>query len=357
MAGREAPSLLKGRRNLEGKARMEDRGSRAMAATVPTRRNGRGPLPALPLGLALPYTVAEVLVGMDRGLREGKMAAYRPIPTGFPLLDQALGGGLRAGELALIGGPQGIGKTILAWQMARSIAASGAALACYLCYEHGEDYLAQRLLCLESAERVEEGLLLADLRRMALEGGSLEAMAQRSKALAGSLERISRYWGRLLVARGHPLRTTLRVIDLYLQHLGGEGADLALFVDYLQKVPLNWEREEATEEERVSAVVEGLKNLALAYQVAVVAIAAAEVEGLKAPRLRLAHLRGGSALMYECDVAIILNPKARLYPGEPDNHTVVFSIEKNRAGPTGIELEFDLEGERFRFDPQGRRRC
>jgi replicative DNA helicase len=46
-------------------------------------------------------------------------------PTGFPLLDDALGGGLRAGTLDLLAGAQGEGKTTFALQVARGCARTG----------------------------------------------------------------------------------------------------------------------------------------------------------------------------------------------------------------------------------------
>ena len=58
---------------------------------------------------------------------------------------------MRPGELMLIGGAQGTGKTTMALQIARNIAASGQAGVLYLCFEHDEPYLLNRLIALESA--------------------------------------------------------------------------------------------------------------------------------------------------------------------------------------------------------------
>ena len=48
----------------------------------------------------------------------------RPIRTGFDALDYWTGNGLRQGELLLLGGAPGAGKTTLCLQMARNIAVS-----------------------------------------------------------------------------------------------------------------------------------------------------------------------------------------------------------------------------------------
>ena len=80
-----------------------------------------------------------------------------------------------------------------------------------------------------------------------------------------------------------------------------------VFVDYLQKVPQIPEPENETE--KVTYLVNGLKDIALAEDVPMVCIVAADKEGLKASRLRNYHLRGSSAINYEADIILILNEK------------------------------------------------
>src|SRR5213080_4108098 len=93
-------------------------------------------------------SLAGVLDEANAALRGGKSAAPRVWPTGFDPLDAYLGGGLRAGELTLIGGPQGLGKTTWALQMMRNMAAAGAAVS-YFSFEHDEQTLLERLICIE----------------------------------------------------------------------------------------------------------------------------------------------------------------------------------------------------------------
>ena len=45
------------------------------------------------------------------------MGCLRPTPTGFSPLDEVLNGGLRPGDLFVIGGPSGVGKTIFSLQV------------------------------------------------------------------------------------------------------------------------------------------------------------------------------------------------------------------------------------------------
>src|SRR5262249_45689295 len=113
-----------------------------------------------------PQSLTAVLGDLDRALRDGEMRRRRAIPTGFDPLDRTIAGGLKPGELLLVGGAQGLGKTTLTLQMARNMAAGGARVL-YVCYEHDERFLLTRLLALESLdprdEEDEGGLRLRDV--------------------------------------------------------------------------------------------------------------------------------------------------------------------------------------------------
>jgi hypothetical protein len=91
-----------------------------------------------------------------------------------------------------------------------------------------------------------------------------------------------------------------------------------------------------------------LKNLALAHSVPIVAVAAADAEGLKGERVRFEDLWGGSSVNYEPDVAVMLNPVRQ--EENRDDVEVVFSIEKNRLGPADVELHRLLLGRHLAFD-------
>lgn len=319
------------------------------------------PLPVLPLGLSFPKALSQVVAEADAHIVAGQLKGYRPVPTGFKLLDDLIGGGLRPQELILIGGPQGVGKTVFALQVARNVALSGRARSCYVCFEHDEEYLFKRLVCFESVESVpttEVGLDLQTLHRYvasqrASRAVGLNAILAEDAAATRAIQRIAGYWDRLLLCKGNPLRTTLGVLELYVRELLCHSDGLVIFVDYLQKIPLNRDREEVSDEEKVTIVAEGLKDLALSYGVPIVALAAADRDGLKGGRVRLADLRGGTALQYECDVAILMNP-SQAGSGRADSRPVLFSVEKNRGGAADVELEFSLWGQFFRFDTTGR---
>ncbi|HUG94766.1 MAG TPA: hypothetical protein VMK30_01335, partial [Pleomorphomonadaceae bacterium] len=53
-----------------------------------------------------PRSALEVLTNLNERVAEGRVSDLQPIATGFVPFDKAIGGGLRAGELMLIGGAQ-----------------------------------------------------------------------------------------------------------------------------------------------------------------------------------------------------------------------------------------------------------
>ncbi|MCJ7712113.1 MAG: DnaB-like helicase C-terminal domain-containing protein, partial [Chloroflexi bacterium] len=104
-----------------------------------------------PNGSMAPRSAIEVLVDLNDKVTGGRVGEYQPVPLGFTPLDKTIGGGMRAGELLLIGGAQGTGKTTMALQMARNVASGGQANVLYVCFEHDELYLLNRLIAAESA--------------------------------------------------------------------------------------------------------------------------------------------------------------------------------------------------------------
>lgn len=314
----------------------------------------------LPAGLGFPRTLLEVSVEFDTHIKTGKLSGYKPIPTGFEPLDTYLGGGLVPESLILVGGPPGVGKTVFVLQTARNIAAmakDNKTAACVVCFEHGETYLYHRLLCMESVSGGNStGLTMDDIRHAALTNNGaepgLESLLQAFHMAREAWSRIVQYWERLYLIKGHPIKTTLNVLDTYLTYLRNQFTSVVLFVDYLQKVPVFSPGMELTPERQIRTVTEGLKNLALAHTVPIVAVAASDAEGLKGGRVRFEDLWGGSSVNYEPDVAVMLNPTDE---GTPDGSIeVMFSIEKNRLGPTRVEFRHVMRGQHLVFNPEWR---
>ena len=316
------------------------------------------------VNLHRPQTVGGVLDALAGGSSAQRAQAVRPVRTGFDLVDRVLDGGLRVHDLMLLGGAPGAGKTVASLQMARHIAISGRT-AIYVCYEHDAPALLGRLLCLELGElaTAQNAPELDLLRGIVLETAAgfrdLQDVLATEPLVRAAYERIREYAGNLWLVRGSGAHTGLPEVRRLLDERAQHGS--VLFIDYLQKVAVR--PEPADEADKVTRIAEGLKEIALSHSIAVVATVAADKEGVKAPRLRMHHLRGSSALAYECDAAVILNDKHRIVSkvhlaydpvrAETFKHNVVFSIEKNRGGPALVDLEFRKDFHFYRFESQG----
>jgi replicative DNA helicase len=323
-------------------------------------------------GSMIPRSAIDVLSMLGDKVSSGKVEQYQPVPLGFTPLDRTIGGGLRVGELLLIGGAQGTGKTTMALQMARNIVLGGQASVLYVCFEHDEEYLLNRLISMESALSQTTGkagaVKLQDVRKEILgtwlAQGSGTADLSMNPRLRSALDRIGRYGHDLYLLRGSQTTSTienLRELITSYRRLAGD-RNLVVFIDYLQKVPMIPEPD--TENEKVTSIVNGLKDIALTLDVPMVSIVAADKEGLRAKRLRNYHLRGSSAINYEADIIMILNEKYDIiakvniefnpYQAQRFRDWVVLSVEKNRGGQHSVDLEFEKHFEYSCFDANGR---
>ncbi len=313
----------------------------------------------------LPHTTPYRVSTLLGQLREGGFDSLgvEPIGTGFEPLDSVLDGGLLPGEVMLLGGQPGAGKTICALQWARTVAGRGRKAA-FACFEHDEAALMTRLLIQEAAavaadhDPVVRYEARAIVRDLLLGLRTIDEAIERSPLVEEALAALDRTSSNMQLLRASSQRTTPDA----LAALAAKGLEAGgvLFVDYLQKLPVPGV---ANLEERIYRAVEILKELAIDHQISVVALSAASSKGIGIDRLRLEHLRGSDALAHECDVAILMNQKVSatsdrhlkfdLTQLDEARRRTVFSIEKNRRGEVDVHLEFVKDFANFRFLPNG----
>lgn len=286
----------------------------------------------------------------------------RTLRTGFLALDRALVGGIRTQNLTVIGGRPGAGKTVALTQWARTLALAGERVL-IACYEHDVRTLMDRMLMLELGEMAEQmpsqHLTSAReaLRDVAAGTRTLDVAVADSPVLAAAADRMGRYEDRVLFAPTSARGATPQALD----QLVAEHDATVLMVDYLQKLPTDpWVDDDRG---RAMVVAQRLKDLAMRRDVAVVAIAIADRDGLDAARLRTRHLAGSSTITYEADLVLLLNSK---YDIVHRNHVVydpekargfrrwtVWSVEKHRDGQDGIDVQLENDFRHFRFRPAG----
>lgn len=311
-------------------------------------------------------SLTSVLESTDARLSAPDPSA-RVWPTGFALLDTSLNGGLRGRNLILLAGQPGLGKTTFALQMARNVARTGRQVL-YFCYEHEGEWLLTRLLAMEADESDVNGppLPLEQITQLLddTEGGDLvQRLAGTTRGIE-ALKAVSAYAPNLHIHRSTGRHTNLDVIAAAIEDVtNASGEAPFVVVDYLQKVPVP--EGSVVESERVTMVVEGLKDLALAADVPILAIVAADKEGFEVgKRLRSHHLRGSTALAYEADVLLALADKGDVVArhhlvygagSQTYGDWLVLTIEKNRSGRAGIDMQFRKRLAHSRFSGDGER--
>jgi replicative DNA helicase len=288
-------------------------------------------------------------------------APHNVISTGFEPLDSALDGGFRTGDLILVGGLPGIGKTVATLQWARQIAGGGLPVV-YACYEHDEASLFSRLLLSEVGDLAQASgdSTSSETRRAAITAGTdpreFSEIVRGSLVLRAARARMQSYGDDLLLCSASPTDLDIAALDNMLTERAGNTA--VLVVDHLQKVSSANGAQQTVDEIAVE-----LKSLAMRHGIAVVGVVGASAGALGLRRLRLQHLQDAEGLGYEADLVIMLNDKITAVS---NRHTafdtvradtfrgmVVMSIEKNRNGPSGIDLEFRKDFSHYRFNPIG----
>jgi len=255
------------------------------------------------------------------------------VPSGFPSLDQVLGGGFRQRDLVVLGGDIGSGKSALALAMALRMAQAGHRVV-FFSGEMDEDRLMERALALEARVTVDEvrSAKLSETQRAAIGGAAVR----------------------------------LRDIPLTVYPIVGGQFDEAfepawqhdpeiVIVDYVQLVPPPTAR--ITQDEDSALVVKSLKALALDRRVVCLATGhlPQHLSEREDPRPSLDDFGILGAVKQHADVVLGLYREEMYNPGGGVEGATELIVAKNRNGPTGfIDLYFWQSWLRFEdmLDPE-----
>lgn len=331
------------------------------ASAPPISATGAPPIESIAdITSPAPRTARDVLASIIH--RKSDVGMDTRLATGFNPLDDVLSGGFSPQDLILLGGKPGVGKTIAMVQWARNIAAGGNRVV-FASYELSERNLLSRLLTSEIGVRnrhlnSQDRANIARIIRDSVRSGSVGEDPAVRQIIRQAYDAISDYADNLLLQRVSGFHSDPAALAELCKEWVGPGG--VLFVDYLQKVPVKGAKDDS---ERVLAVAESLKETAMATDVAIVAAAAVNAQGLGQRRLRLEHMRGSALLAHEVDLAFAMNEKhtalskthlaydPHLY--EASKNKIIFTVEKNREGPANVHLEFEKNFDDYRFDPEG----
>jgi replicative DNA helicase len=256
----------------------------------------------------------------------------RGISTGFTDLDQ-LTGGLRPGQLVVIAGRPGMGKSVAAVDIARATALRDKKPAAFFSLEMSEDELVTRIL-------------------------SAEARVPLHVISSGHLR--DGDWSRLEIASGHlagaPLHIdpspglTMTEIRARARRLAQREGLALVIVDYLQLMTSSGRKNHQNREQEVAEISRGMKLLAKELRVPVVAVAQLNrgPEQRQDKRPMLSDLRESGALEQDADLVIFVHrddyyDKESARAGEAD-----LIVAKHRGGSTDtITVASQLHFARF----------
>jgi replicative DNA helicase len=268
---------------------------------VPNEPAGR---PAAP---ARPFDATAYLSSID-----GAGGRQDTVPTGFPSLDALLAGGPRRGDLVVLAGDVGSGKSALAMAIALRAALEGFDVALFS-GEYPQERLYERALAMLGRARVD------DLRHGTLDEASRSAVAAAALRLRDHAPMFSH-----VAPNG-----VAGLSDLLIEHLG---LDL-LVVDPLQSLATG----RAARDEELAGAVLALKSLAVRRQCAVLLVTHLDrpVRERHDPRPVLDDLGVLGALTHHADVVLGLFREEQYQPAHDVDGAAEVHVLKSRDGSLG----------------------
>jgi replicative DNA helicase len=258
----------------------------------------------------------------------------RGIPTGFPLLDEYLGG-LQKSDLIILASRPSLGKTALALTIARNVAINENIPVAIFSLEMSKDQIIDRLIAGEagvSLWRLRTGKLMyeGDINELALISEALDRLNQAPIYIDDTPNLT-------------PLQ--IRTMARKLKHQIGEIG--LVIIDYLQLLKSHKSYDSRVQE--ITEISRSLKELARELNVPILAISqlsrAPEQRISQIPRL--SDLRESGSIEQDADVVLFIHRPKEAGQIAPSNQADII-IAKQRNGPLGVvTLYFDPETTAF----------
>ncbi|MFL3013384.1 MAG: replicative DNA helicase [Candidatus Neomarinimicrobiota bacterium] len=241
------------------------------------------------------------------------------VPSGFSDLDSKTTG-FQNGDLVIIAGRPGMGKTSFALNMMRNAAIDGKKTIGFFSLEMANNQLAMRLLCAEA--RVDSNLVRS---------GTLPKSQYRNLSLAvGPLSKANIHLDDTPALSILELRAKARRLK------NDVNADM-IIVDYLQL--MQGPKGVESRQQEIATISRSMKALAKELDIPIVALsqlsrAVEQRTGSKRPQL--SDLRESGAIEQDADVVLFLFRPWVYSRDDEDEGKAEIIIAKQRNGPTGI---------------------
>jgi replicative DNA helicase len=258
------------------------------------------------------------------------------VPTGLENLDRLLDGGMRRGNLIVIGARPGHGKTALADTIGRYVAGTLGLPVGKFSMEMQNQEGAQRALA---------------------DAGSIPLHALRRPGRMNN-EHWSSFTRAVETLRKFPFYSNDRA-GLNINQVRAKARALRrryglrlLLVDYFQLMSATDSR--LPRSQQLDEASRGLKALAKELEIPVIVLAQVkrEVEKASDPMPRMSDLKDCGSLEQDADVVLLLHRQWVHQPGLADEwkHYAQGRIAKQRGGRIG-DLDFDFDGQFTRYQP------
>jgi replicative DNA helicase len=263
-------------------------------------------------GLSAVHDSGDVAHELHREIMEGRKDDF--IPTGYRTLDGWLRGGVRPGEVMVIGGRPGQGKTALGICMAIRACEQGHRAA-FVSIEMSERQLVSRMRAYYGCP-------------MNADQGDEEISAYAAETVAAlRMPIVDLASGRLSDIRSH-IRTLSRRDGIRV-----------FVIDYLQLIKVG--KEGAEEYQRVTLASQAIKSLAREYGVAIILLAQVNREGGKKQRPTMNDLKGSGSIEQDADQIVLIHN---------DPHCLM--LVKHRNGRVGT-VKAEYIPVKTRFEDRG----
>lgn len=244
---------------------------------------------------------------------EGKSSA---ISTGFPDLDDRLGGGITRGQSVIIAGRPKVGKTALALAIARNAAV-----------DHSVLVLSMEMPRTQLHDRNTSALGRINLDRLLKPSKMTDEDWNRSTVAFGKLQALDLHIDDQAGLRMLDIRAKARMVKR--KH----GLDL-IVIDYLQLGESDGDNRNA----QIEALSRGIKTLAKELNVGAIVLSqlSRRCEERADKRPMPSDLRDSGAIEQDCDACILLYRDEVYYPESEDRGIIEANIALNRQGATGV---------------------